>query len=233
MTKILRNSITSTLLIGSTILTGCATSTLLKKDSGVFTQNIKTTLIEDQVMAFGKPAQAIANLPNDSIVIVGEKNSYVLTQGGARFAKLISSLDAKNIQITKDLTFFSANNDGHFSGVLPLAYVKLSEDVTKVDREFFIENSAEECTTSSDHRLKAQRFCFNLKLAGVVYPVAKNSASFKALSKPYKVNIYTDKQVKDYSKTSTKTADKLMLLPFAVAFDVVTLPFQALQKIFD
>ncbi|OTG83603.1 hypothetical protein [Acinetobacter sp. ANC 4648] len=233
MTKIFKNSIISTLIISSTFLTGCATATLLKKDNGVRTQNVQTTLIDDNVLAFGKPAQAVSNLPNDSIVIVGEKNSYVLTQGGGRFAKLISSLDAKNIQITKDLTFYSANNDGNFSGSLPLTYVKLSEDVSKADREFFIENGAEECTNSSDHRLKAQRFCFNLKLAGVVYPAASNSASFKTLSKPYQISIYTRKQVKDYSNASSKTADKLILFPFAVAFDVVTLPFQAVHKIFD
>ena len=233
MTKIFKNSTLSLVFISSTALTGCATSALLEKDNGVSTKKIHNTLIEDHVLAFGKPAQTITNLPQDSVMIVGEKNSYVLTQGGARFVKLISSLDAKNIQITKNLSFFSAQNDGHFSGSLPLAYVKLAEDVTKADREFFIENSAEECTTSSDQRLKAQRFCFNVQLAGVVYPAAKNSAAFKALSKPYSVSIYTQTEVKDYSKASSKTADKLMLFPFAVAFDVVTLPFQAIQKIFN
>lgn len=233
MTKKFNNSILTTLIISSSLLTGCATSTLLGKDNGVRTQTVPVTLIEDNVLAFGKPAQAVPNLPSDSIVIVGEKNSYVLTQGGARFAKIISSLEAKNIQITKDLSFYSAQNDGNFSGSLPLSYIKLTEDVSKADREFFIENGAEECTTSSDQRLKAQRFCFNLKLAGVVYPVANNSASFKKLSKPYRVSIYTRKEVTDYSKAGAKTADKLILFPFAVAFDVVTLPFQALHKIFD
>lgn len=228
-----KKSMLGAVITSSTILTGCATATLLDKDSGIRTHNVQSTLVDDTVIAFGKPVQTVAGLPADSIVIAGQKNSYVLTQGGARFAKLISTLDPKNIQITKELSFYSAKNDGHFSGSLPLAFVKLSEDVTKADREFFIENGAEECTTSSDQRLKAQRFCFNIKLAGVVYPVASNSSALKALSKPYQVKIYTTEQVKDYSKASGKTADKLMLFPFAVAFDVVTLPFQAVYKIFD
>jgi len=215
------------------LMTGCATTTLLDKDNGVRSKSVKTVLVEDTVLAFGKPSQAISAIPSDSIVIVGQKNSYVLTSGGARFAKVITGLDPKFIQIDKELAFYSAKNDGQFSGTLPLRYVKLAEDVTKQDREFFIENGAEECTTSSDQRLKAQRFCFNIALTGLVYPSATNSASLKALSKPYRVSIFTNEQIKDYSKAGSKAADKLMLFPFAVAFDVVTLPFQALHKIFD
>lgn len=215
------------------LMTGCATATLLEKDSGVRTKNIKTTLVNDQVVSFGKPAQPIANLPTDSIVIVGQKHNYILTQGGAHFLSVISSLDPKFIQIKRELTFFSEKNDGQFTGSLPLSYVKLAEDVTKEDRLFFIKNNAQECTTSSDQKLNAQRFCFDLKLAGVVYPMANNIGSLKSLSKPYEVSIYTTSQVKDYSNTGNKTFGKLVLFPFAVAFDVVTLPFQAVQQIFD
>ena len=233
MRKALKSSLLAAILGTSTILTGCATATLLKKDNGISTHSVKTTLINDTVVAFGKPSQAIQDLPADSIVIVGQSKSYVLTTGGARFAKVINGLDPKFIQIDKELSFYSADNDGRFSGTLPLRYVKLTEDVTKADRAFFIENGAEECTSSSDQRLKAQRFCFNIALAGRVYPAASNSSTLKALSKPYRVSIYTNEQVKDYSEASRKTADKLVLFPFAVAFDVVTLPFQAIHKIFD
>ena len=166
-------------------------------------------------------------------MIVGQQHSYVLTEGGARFVKVISSLDPRNIQMTKSLDFYSEKNDGHFSGSLPLSYVKLSEDISKADLNFFIQNGAEECTNSSDKRMQAQRFCFNLNLAGMVYPQAKNNQSFKALSKPYQVNIFTTQEQKDYSKASSKATEKLVLFPFAIAFDVVTLPFQAIGKIFD
>lgn len=40
----------------------------------------------------------------------------------------------------------------------------------------------------------AQRFCFEIKPAGVVYPAANNLASLKALSKPYQVSIYTHQE---------------------------------------
>ncbi len=224
---------TISLGIIATILTGCATSTLIKKDTQTYTRTSKVTLVEDTVVAFGKSAQTITQLPQNSLVIAGQKNSYILTQGGAQFVNLISKLEPSNIQMTKELQFFSEKNDGYFSGVLPLSYVKLQEDISKKDLAFFIANGAEECSTSSDKRMNAQRFCFNLKLAGVVYPVANNIASLKALSKPYQVTIYTNTQESYKSSSKMNPLEKLVLLPFAVAIDVISLPFQAAEKIFD
>ncbi|WP_445403992.1 hypothetical protein [Acinetobacter vivianii] len=221
------------LTISATFLTGCATSTLIKKDNRSYTRTTKVTLVEDNVVAFGRPAQNATNLPKDSIVIAGQKNSYILTQGGSQFVTLIGRLDPKNIQITRDLNFYSEKNDGHFSGTLPLSYVKLKEDLSKKDLEFFIENGARECSSSSDERMQAQRFCFDIKLAGVVYPAANNLASLKALSKPYQVTIYTQKEESYTSKSGMNPLEKLVLLPFAVAIDVVSLPFQAAEKIFN
>ncbi|WP_161485917.1 CSLREA domain-containing protein [Acinetobacter pragensis] len=168
-----------------------------------------------------------------SLVIAGQQKSYVLTQGGPQFVSLIGKLDPKNIQITRELSFYSEKNDGHFTGILPLSYVKLKEDISKKDLEFFIENGAKECSNSSDERMLAQRFCFEIKLAGVVYPAANNLASLKALSKPYQVSIYTQQEESYTSKSGMNPFEKLVLLPFAVAIDVVSLPFQAADKIFD
>ncbi|WP_050994565.1 hypothetical protein [Acinetobacter parvus] len=215
------------------MFTGCATRTLITKDGKTYNRTTRVTLVEDNVVAFGRPAQAALNLPRDSIVIAGQKNSYILTQGGSQFLTLISKLDPKNIQITRDLSFYSEKNDGNFSGTLPLSYVKLKEDLSKKDLEFFIENGAKECSSSSDERMQAQRFCFDIKLAGVVYPAANNLTSLKALSKPYQVTIYTQKEESYTSKSGMNPFEKLVLLPFALAIDVVSLPFQAAEKIFD
>ena len=224
---------TSAIAITGLCLTGCATKTLINKDNKTYTRTERVTLVEDNVVAFGRPAQTSTNLPKDSIVIAGQKNSYILTQGGSQLVGLISKLDAKNIQMTRDLSFYSEKNDGNFSGTLPLSYIKLKEDLSKKDLEFFIENGAKECSSSSDERMQAQRFCFDIKLAGVVYPAANNLTSLKALSKPYQVTIYTNKEESYKSKSGMNPLEKLVLLPFAVAIDVVSLPFQAAEKIFD
>ena len=217
----------------ATLFTGCATKTLITKDNKTYTRSNKVTLVEDQVVAFGKPAQALTTLPANSLVIAGQKNSYILTQGGAQFVTLITKLDPKNIQMTKALDFYSEKNDGHFTGTLPLSYIKLKEDISKKDLEFFIENGVKECSTVSDERMHAQRFCFDIPLAGVVYPAANNLNSLKPLSKPYQVSIYSYQEESYQSKSSLNPFEKLVLLPFAVAIDVISLPFQAAEKIFD
>ena len=234
MLSIRNNALTAALsgLSCMMLLSGCATSALIHKDNKVYSTTTKVTLVEDSVVAFGKPAQSVSNLPSDSLVIAGQKNSYVLTQGGSRFLQLLNVLDPKNIQINKELNFFSEANDGTFAGVLPLSYVKLREDFSKKDLDFFIQQGAEECSNASDKRMDAQRFCFNLKLAGVVYPVVSNLANLKPLSKPYQVSIYTNKQER-YQTQKNNGLQKLVLLPFAVAFDVISLPFIAAERIFD
>ena len=229
------NLIKNSLIVVSTttILAGCATSKLINKGHETSSRTIKVTLVEDSVIAFGKPAQSLQGIPQHSIVIAGQKNSYILTEGAAQFITLINKLEPHNIQITKSLSFYSANNDGRFSGKLPLSYVKLTEDISKKDLEFFIANGAEECSTSSDKRMSAQRFCFNINLSGVVFPAANNLSSLKALSKPYQVTIYTEKKESYTTKSNLNPLEKLVLLPFAVAIDVVALPFVAAEKIFD
>ncbi|MCJ8162833.1 YidX family protein [Acinetobacter zhairhuonensis] len=217
----------------ATLFTGCATKTLITKDNKTYTRSNKVTLVEDQVVAFGKPSQALTTLPANSLVIAGQKNSYILTQGSAQFVTLITKLEPKNIQMTKTLDFYSEKNDGHFTGTLPLSYIKLKEDISKKDLEFFIENGAKECSTVSDERMLAQRFCFDIPLAGVVYPAANNLNSLKPLSKPYQVSIYSYQEESYQSKSSLNPFEKLVLLPFAVAIDVISLPFQAAEKIFD
>ncbi|WP_240365902.1 hypothetical protein [Psychrobacter sp. KH172YL61] len=74
-------------------ISGCATSSLLESNDHIITT--KQTLSEDQVIAFGRPAQALPKTPNATMVIVGEKNSYVLTQGGTEMISLLSNLTQK------------------------------------------------------------------------------------------------------------------------------------------
>lgn len=215
-------------------LSGCATSTLIKKDTGsTHTKTIKQTLIEDKVVAFAKPALKISGMPNDAVVIVGQKNSYVLTQGGHKFETLMTHLDPHYISLTAPLDFYSAHNDGKFTGTLSFKYTQRKDNVSNQELDFFLKHQVKDCTSHSDKELGAKGYCFNIELQGAVYPAVSNQASLKALSRLYPVSIYTETQQSVYQYGDTNPVQKLVLLPFAVAFDVVTLPFQALNKIFD
>lgn len=219
-------------------VTGCATTELMEGSNTRTTQtnSQKVTLVNDSVVAFGKPATALPNVPSDSIVIVGEKNSYVLTQGGYQVAQLLGSLDPNYIQVTKALDFYSPSNDGRFQGSLDIAYTKLKSSFSQADYDMVLRNRGQECSTANDTRMNAQRFCFSVPLQGGVYPAVSNLAliqsKFKPLSHPYQISIYTmNNQTVTTTSGGGDSAAKLVLLPFALAFDVVTLPFQILGGI--
>lgn len=213
-------------------VSGCATSSLLDNSSQVKTKTTKNVLSEDQIVAFGRPAQALPKMPNATMVIVGEKNSYVLTRGGTEMVSLLSHLTPKNIQVDDAMSFYVPRNDGYFQGEIKLSYAKLKDEFKRADYQFFLQNKGQECTTDSDQRIAAQRFCFRVPVKGAIYPQVNNltsiQTSYRALSKPYSVSFYEQTQQKQGSRSVPNTAQKLVLLPFALAFDVVTFPLQLL-----
>ena len=228
--------ITGALLTAMLASSGCATSSLLEGNSYVSTKTTKTVLSEDQIVAFGRPAQALPKTPNATMVIVGEKRSYVLTQGGTEMVSLLSNLTQKNIQVDNDMSFDVPNNDGYFQGEMKLSYVKLKEEFGRSDYQYFLQNSGRECTSSSDQRMNAQRFCFSVPVKGAIYPPVSNlsliQSNYRALTKPYTVKFYSQTQQDEISRggAGANTAQKLILLPFALAFDVVTFPIQLLDN---
>ena len=213
---------------------GCATSSLLKSSNQVVTTKpVKNILSEDQIVAFGRPAQALPKTPNATMVIVGEKNSYVLTQGGTEMVSLLTNLTPKNIQVDNDMSFYVPNNDGYFQGEMKLSYAKLKDEFKRSDYQFFLQNNGKECTSASDQRINAQRFCFSVPVKGAIYPQVSNlsliQSNYRPLTKPYMVSFYTQTQQNQVTRSGANSAQKLVLLPFALAFDVITFPLQLLN----
>ena len=60
------------------LLSGCATTTLINKDTEMRTKTSKVVLVEDQVVAFGKPAYTSAQLPANiaKFLIIYHNRSY-------------------------------------------------------------------------------------------------------------------------------------------------------------
>ena len=235
-------SATKTLIAGAALSallasSGCATNELLESNSRVTTSTVNSVLSQDQIIAFGRPAQALPRTPNATMVIVGEKNSYVLTQGGTEMISLLTKLDPKNINVENAMSFTVPNNDGYFGGRMKLSYAKLKDEFARSDYQFFLQNGGQDCTSASDLRINAQRFCFDVPVQGAIYPQVSNisliQSQYKALSKPYTVTFYGQTQQTQTTSSGANTGQKLVLLPFALAFDVVTLPLQILGAIAD
>lgn len=232
---ILKSVVLGASLVALLTSSGCATNSLLQDNNRVSERSVKTMLSQDQIVAFGRPAQALPKTPNATMVIVGEKNSYVLTQGGSEMVNLLTNLTPKNIQVENDMSFTVPNNDGYFQGQMKLSYAKLKDEFSRTDYQFFLQNGGQDCTSVSDTRINAQRFCFTVPVKGAIYPQVSNlsmiQSQYRALSKPYTVTFYGQTQQTQVNSGGTSTAGKLVLLPFALAFDVVTFPIQLLDSI--
>lgn len=227
---------TSVSLAALLLSSGCATSSLLENDrTTTTTKSVETILSQDQIIAFGRPATALPKMPTATMVIVGEKNSYVLSQGGTEMVSLLTNLTTKNIQVENDMSFKVPNNDGYFQGQMKLSYAKLKDEFARSDYQFFLQNGGQDCTSASDTRIGAQRFCFTVPVKGAIYPQVSNlsmiQSNYRPLSKPYTVNFYGQSQQTSATRTGTSGAEKLVLLPFALAFDVVTFPLQLLDSL--
>lgn len=230
----LKAVLSSAALAASLASSGCATSSLLESGNQVgATKASKNILSEDQIVAFGRPAQALPKTPNATMVIVGQKSSYVLTQGGTEMVNLLTNLTPKNIQVDNEMSFYVPNNDGYFQGEMKLSYAKLKDEFKRSDYQFFLQNNGRECTSASDQRINAQRFCFSVPVKGAIYPQVSNlnliQSNYRPLTKPYTVSFYTQTQQNQANRSGANAAQKLVLLPFALAFDVITLPFQLLD----
>lgn len=234
--KILNQNILMSCLLVSFFLTGCASNQIIGENTReLFTKYDSghewITLVEDDVIAFGKPSISLPNQPEDSIVIAGKKYSYFISKGGIDFIQLISQLNPQYIQISNELNFIApASNSNHFSGHIRFSYNPPDGKLNEKESALFKQYGVVPC----DCTKKLELHKFNLNLEGTVYPAVNNLKAIKPLSKPYHVKIQYlyDKSGKVPLSTKEKLAN-LPLLPFTLTFDIIALPAKVMGIIYQ
>ncbi|WP_457969523.1 hypothetical protein [Acinetobacter calcoaceticus] len=234
--KILNQNILMSCLLVSLFLTGCTSNRVIGESTRELFTKYESghewiTLVEDDVIAFGKPSISLPNEPENSIVIAGKKYSYVISKGGNDFIQLISQLNPQYIQISNDLDFIApASNSNHFSGHIRFSYNPPHGKLNEKELALFKQYGVVQCDCTE----KLESHKFDLNLEGTVYPTVRNLHSLKPLSKPYHVKI----QYLHYKsgKVPLSTKEKLAnlpLLPFALTFDVIVLPSKILGVLYQ
>ncbi len=214
-----------------TQLSGCATFLVLIGNGSLFggseplvsEVSEQVLVMEDELVALGHPKSS-ARSDSALIAIVGKKNTYVMDKGGEQLQHIISSLDRSLIRVgynEQPIEFnLSSAQDAQgnavqlVKGTVRIAYNKPEAQLT-----------AAELT-----QLKQLNFSVSPKLAtgyidfsGYVYPPANNLSEIQTqFLKSYPIK---------FSKTVTHTEHdvlRIVALPFAVGFDVVTFPLQFL-----
>jgi hypothetical protein len=234
--KVLNQNILMSCLLVSFFLTGCASNRIIGENTReLFTKYDSghewITLIEDDVIAFGKPSVSLPNEPEDSVVIAGKKYSYVISKGGNDFIQLINQLNPQYIQISNELDFNApAPDSNHFYGYIRFSYTPPNGKLNEKESALFKQYGVVPCgcaKTSEPHK-------FDLNIKGTVYPPVNNLKTITPLSKPYhiKIQYLHDKSEKVTLSTKEKLAS-LPLLPFTLTFDLIALPAKVMGIIYQ
>ena len=234
--KVLNQNILMSCLLVSFFLTGCASNRIIGENTReLFTKYDSghewITLIEDDVIAFGKPSVSLSNEPEDSVVIAGKKYSYVISKGGNDFIQLINQLNPQYIQISNELDFNApAPDSNHFYGYIRFSYTPPNGKLNEKESALFKQYGVVPCgcaKTSEPHK-------FDLNIKGTVYPPVNNLKTITPLSKPYhiKIQYLHDKSGKVTLSTKEKLAS-LPLLPFTLTFDLIALPAKVMGIIYQ
>ena len=217
-------------------LSGCATIMLGAMEAEKVP--VKQLLIEDKVVAFARPAENAKVAGN--VVIVGENYSYVLTEGGQKLTQLITTLSPNHFSIDDDFSVtdnlhFDMVDKSSFKGSFWLAY-KLSKTMPEKEQlDILNKHGAKPCPAKysileQNKITQATRYCLFISIEGDVHPKINNfdaiSAQTNSLTRPYKVKLY---ETTSYRRSRADIAERLFLLPLALAFDVATLPIQVVS----
>lgn len=199
-------------------LSSCLTMiTLMNKPQ----QKIEYKLaIKDNIIAAGK----ILDQPDeksDNILLIGEKYSYLITEGGSTLEKLSISIIGPKLEIITDSPSTSnesnihIDRDGKIFGTLKFTIRNIQNLTTEEDLEAKKLSFAKEKNNKSDYKI-------TLEIRGIIAHKAKIPSTLNTpLSKKREIKIFSE--AVDFPFAELKTA---LILPFAFAADVITAPIQ-------
>lgn len=209
-------------------LSACNTADLVLDRKQTQTRFVDAILIEDQVIAFGRAAQNNNEFPQNSLIMAGQKQSYVITEGSELLQNVAEQLNPQYVTQSYQFRFLSKHNDGQFTGSFPIEYIVPKHAKAEPSVQFLLQQGAERTHDTETE----SRYLLHLKISGKVYPAVQNLKSLNPLSRPYNVEIYTQRaeHYKGRQGYNFSTAEMILLTPFVLVFDIVTLPIKLFSQ---
>jgi hypothetical protein len=199
-----------------TMLAGCATA-IATAYHGPSKQKVRTQVMSDEVVAIARPKQSEQQVNNpNGLVMIGLNHSYHITNG-SEFIEKLTNLDAAAISINNHRDIEFVLRDTKFSGVISVSYMKehyTYEELSLLKELKFTSHIKKVGGKSYD------AYSATIQVAGDIYAKYQGD-EVSSLSKGRKVKFSTE------SYETKFNGELLFHLPFAIAFDVVTAPIQA------
>ena len=203
-----------------TSLSGCATY-MASQSTETTTKITKTLAYEDAILGMGQPTgENISAEARNFLALIGEKQSYLLTDGADEIKAIVKNLDGRLIGVNQDqpkinmLVQQDSSEIQSVRGDVTITYNKAADRLTEQERKTLTELKF---TLAEDK----QSYWRSLHIQGVVYPPVKNLAAIASQFKQTRpVQFYKTEYKQNHNPL------RAILLPLGVAFDVVTAPIQ-------
>lgn len=203
-----------------TSLSGCATY-MASQSTETTTKITKTLAYEDAILGMGQPTgENISAEARNFLALIGEKQTYLLTEGADEIKAIVKNLDGRLIGVNQDqpkinmLVQQDSSEIQSVRGDVTITYNKAADRLTEQERKTLIELKF---TLAADE----QSYWRSLHIQGVVYPPVKNLAAIASQFKQTRpVQFYKTEYKQNHNPL------RVILLPLGVAFDVVTAPIQ-------
>ena len=203
-----------------TSLSGCATY-MASQSTETTTKITKTLAYEDAILGMGQPTgENISAEARNFLALIGEKQTYLLTEGADEIKAIVKNLDGRLIGVNQDqpkinmLVQQDSSEIQSVRGDVTITYNKAADRLTEQERKTLTELKF---ILSEDK----QSYWRSLHIQGVVYPLVINLAAIASQFKQTRpVQFYKTEYNQNHNPL------RVILLPLGVAFDVVTAPIQ-------
>ena len=203
-----------------TSLSGCATY-MASQSTETTTKITKTLAYEDAILGMGQPTgENISAEARNFLALIGEKQTYLLTEGADEIKAIVKNLDGRLIGVNQDqpkinmLVQQDSSEIQSVRGDVTITYNKAADRLTEQERKTLTELKF---ILSEDK----QSYWRSLHIQGVVYPPVKNLAAIASQFKQTRpVQFYKTEYKQNHNPL------RVILLPLGVAFDVITAPIQ-------
>ncbi|WP_436869510.1 hypothetical protein [Acinetobacter courvalinii] len=199
-------------------LSGCATTLLSQALPNETTKTETVPLAKDQIIAIG---QAVQNQQAQGIVFVGKDFSYLMTDGSAELSKLLHAIPAEQRSLTSPSPLVLTMDDpSHFQGVLQIRYNTRMVDLNDTQKDLLKSLGFRQNFNTIYNQQTAPYPYINILFKGQLYQAPEARNIQKTLAQPYPIILQQENKIT--KKHPVKKATRMVLYPFAMTFDVIT-----------
>lgn len=212
------------IILSATLLAQGCTALLWSANPAVEeVESSKQTQLEDKIFAIGKNQQAQATIAAGTVLIIGQKNIYVLNKGSEKLFEIYKNIpDRKYLSPSLESTLeFRLNDANAFSGAVTFSYLK---QTPIDDSEWDILLNKLGFQKQND-----KLATIYLSISGKIHPHADANQSQQAASKfrqSYPVLFYKTKRITQVNPDNI--IENAVMTPVSLAGDMILLPLMFL-----